>query len=711
MASSEPSRRARWLAAGVAVTIAVAVSQTWFRPGRFLAGGDIAPFVRTSFEDELGSVWNHGVSGAGSPSPLVVQGVEVLLIKAVRLLGGSEAAAQRVLYALLLALVAAGAVAFARRFTSSAPAQALAGLFACMNAFVLNVVPNPLVLGTMALLGFTGSLVVGAAQGRRVPAARFAVATVGFSYVLTNPPLFAVAAVWVVVLALLGRALGGPGGTRRAGGLLVRAAPLSVLLNAWWLVPAVLTFVGPGASAVGAVTDVDAWAWTHARASVANVLALNGLWSWAFREYAPFAADLDRAWWSWLSLVPALACLAAPLLARGRAQRRAIVLLSLGLALVFLGKGLHPPLAALNRWAYGHVPGLWLLREPATKASAPLVLVYAALIAVAVAAALRRAGRSARRPLALGAVAVGSVAVLAYPYPLWNGSALAPTRHVEVPEGWRAAASYLNERPARGKALVLPQADYYQVGTTWGYYGTDAVPTLLLRRPTIQLLPEGYFEPDAEFLRSVERVERALAQGRPEPVPALLRSLGVSHVVLRHDLDRSLAGRSLADPSAIGRTLRRVDALDAGTSFGVADVFEVRSPPGELVQLRGGGDGASVRWEAIDPSRYSVEVAGAEGPVVVVLAETYDPGWRLAGLPAGATAQHRRVDGYANGWVVAPGGDVRFTLEYRPARAARAAIGASALTALGIPVAAAGAALRCRRRTRGDAVAASPGAR
>lgn len=694
----------RWAPTALAAVVAVAVSQTWFRPGHFVAGGDIPPFVRTALEGELGSAWNHGVSGAGSPSYVVVQAPEVYLIKAARLLGAGEIAAQRVLYGVLLALVAAGAVAFARRFTSSSPALALAGVFAVVNAFVLNQVPNHLSLAAMAAMGFTGALVVKAAQGGAVPGRLLAATTLGFSYLLTNPPLFAVAGAWLLALVLLGSALGGAGGTGRAARLLLRAAPWSLALNAWWIVPAWLTLVGSAGESVGAVTEVRAWAWTHARASVANILALNASWSWSYPEYAPFAAGLDRWWWGWLRFVPAVASLSAPLLARGPGQRRSVVLLSAALVLVLVAKGLHPPLGQINLWAYDRLPGWWLLREPATKAMAPLVLLYSALIAVAAAGLLERLERLGdRRWAATAAALAGAAAVVAYPYPVWNGGvlpesqAIGPTDHVRLPEGWRSVAAYLNARPARGKALVLPLADYYQVATTWGYYGTDLVPSLLLRRPTIQPLPESYLLADRRFLDLVHGVEDALVEGRTGRVPAMLRALGVSHVVVRHDLDRSVEGRTPADPSAIAGSLRRLESLRAGPTFGVADVFEVGSDSAGQVQLRDSQGGASLNWDAASPSRYSVAVSGAAGPFLVVLAETYDPGWKVVGLPDGATASHRKVDGYANGWLVDGTGDLRFTLEYAPDRVARLGRVLSLLAAVALVTVSAGSV--ARRRT------------
>lgn len=707
---AEPAAKA------VPVAVAVAVSQTWFRPGHFIAQGDIAPFIRTSLEPEYMWAWNHDLTGAGSPTFQIIKGFEVLLIRGVGVFGGGEVAAQRVYYAVLFGLVALGGACFARCFTRRPTAVALAGVFAFLNAFVLTQIPNPLVLAAIGLMGIAGSLVVRAAQGERVRPLLLAGVGVGFSYLLINAPLLVVAAIWVVVLAALGTALAGSGGTTRAAALIVRALPWALVLNLWWIVPAVPTFLGGTAPAVVVDTDIRAWSWTHARGSIANVLALNGGWTWSYPEYAPFAAKLDRVWWAWLAFVPPLACFTAPMVAVARQRRHGLVLLTGGLVLVLVGKGLHPPVAGLNLWLYDHVPGFWLLREPIGKVGPALVLVYAALIAIAMSGLLDRLERrrAACSPLWPAALALAAAAVIAFPYPLWNGTLIPdrkpvlPSSHVRMPEGWRAAAASLNSAPLRGKALVLPLTDFYQVPTTWGYYGVDVVPSILLRRPTIQPLPQNYFEQPLGYVNSVKAVEQALVDRNLQTIPGLLRALGVSHVLLRHDLDTDFPGRTFVDPRRIERSLAATPALRRKGSFGVVDVYAVADASSGLVQARDAavpaGERASapprMSWRRHNPTRYSVEVSGSGRPFLLVLAESFDPGWKLSNLPDDVSASHRRVDGYANGWLFDGVGSFDLTIEYSPARRARLALAASSLAAvaaLGIVVVRAGLAVVYRR--------------
>jgi arabinofuranan 3-O-arabinosyltransferase len=81
-----------------------------------------------------------------------------------------------------------------------------------------------------------------------------------------------------------------------------------------------------------------------------------------------------------------------------------------------------------------------------------------------------------------------------------------------------------------------------------------------------------------------------------------------------------------------------------------------------------------VESTAVSPTEYRVAVHGAAGAFPLVLAESYAPGWALDGLPAGWTARHLAVDGYANGWLIEGTGDAVLRLRYRPALWSSAAL-------------------------------------
>jgi arabinofuranan 3-O-arabinosyltransferase len=104
-----------------------------------------------------------------------------------------------------------------------------------------------------------------------------------------------------------------------------------------------------------------------------------------------------------------------------------------------------------------------------------------------------------------------------------------------------------------------------------------------------------------------------------------------------------------------------------------------------LTQQQDGGQRApATEVSRESPSRYSVAVRGSEGRFVLAFAETFAPGWKLTKLPAGWSARHVEVDGYANGWEITGRGDATFALRYRPAALASAGarVSATALVAV-----------------------------
>jgi hypothetical protein len=83
----------------------------------------------------------------------------------------------------------------------------------------------------------------------------------------------------------------------------------------------------------------------------------------------------------------------------------------------------------------------------------------------------------------------------------------------------------------------------------------------------------------------------------------------------------------------------------------------------------------AVSYRTSTPGSYTVSTGPAHSGTWIVLADSYAPRWTLRGLPAGWRAQHLRVDGYANGWLLTGPGTPRLNLrlDYGPDRYVRLA--------------------------------------
>jgi arabinofuranan 3-O-arabinosyltransferase len=576
---SQPSKA--WppmVAYGMPVALSVVAVQLWFRGGGELASGDLTPPIAPG--TDFLAHWNDTADGAGSPSFSIVSLPYFEGLRLFHTIGLGEAVFQRVWLTLLVAGAAAAVVFLTRSLFRPPLAAAGAGVVSLFNAYRLVVAFDWVPIAAMLAAGVLGGLLLRQARAERGPnPVVFAVASLALGPVFVNPPHLALVLVWIAVCVLLACAVHGRPAFARVGRFLLRAVPLALLFNLWWIVPACLTLTGSVFAQQFTAPGIAQWAWTHQRASIPNVLSLTSSWAWLRRAYFPFSPGLERLPFNILKFAPAAAATLAVYLARGRACRIAYLLSAVGLVAAWVMKGIHPPLGGTNLWLYHHLPGFWLFREP-VKVGLVLVLVYSLLAALAV---VQLSTRSAIAGFAGAAVIVG--AVVAYAHPLLTGAVVAgkrpllPPAHVRVPSAWSRAAVYVDGLPAQGKAVILPELDYYQAPTTWGYYGASFFHQLF-RRPLIEPLPGGYFS-DPVVTQLVGELQQEIL-GRADVRP-VLHALGARFVLLRRDLKPRFPGRVYTPPSRLARALAKPDGLRRLRSFGVVDVYEgTGMPSGEV---------------------------------------------------------------------------------------------------------------------------------
>jgi arabinofuranan 3-O-arabinosyltransferase len=179
-------------------------------------------------------------------------------------------------------------------------------------------------------------------------------------------------------------------------------------------------------------------------------------------------------------------------------------------------------LSGVNLFLYRQVPGMWLLREPLSKLGPMLVLLYGVMVALSLEGVhdLARRSQGVARGALRTAVAILAIGAVGFTYPMWTGQVVPdqrptlPSAHVQVPAGWLRLADTLNASTAEGKALVLPLDDFYQMPTTWGYYGVDNVPRGVARTPH-DPVPAGLVlrRPPDVCVGGAERADRAAERG------------------------------------------------------------------------------------------------------------------------------------------------------------------------------------------------------
>jgi arabinofuranan 3-O-arabinosyltransferase len=572
----------RWMGRSPSVLAAcisgLVVFYTWFSKGLFYAVGDVAPMVKPSLGAEALKVWTHQNSAAGGATWEIARSWEWLFSQVAALPGADLATGQHFLFACCFAFAAAGSAAFAARFVQRGWLAGLAGVVVAWSPYQMLQMPSPLPLVATGVCAFTLSFAMREARGENIARWRWLLAWVPASYVMLNPPLIVLCLLTAAIAPLFAAALG----ARTVGmlGLLRRHCVTGGVLAlgaVWWLVPAYLALTGARAGdAVRAQTDVLAWSWTHRNSSLANVLRLRAHWAFPDSFYVGTAGSLGEFPWNvvlWALPVAAVAALWAS------AYKRPVrVLVGVVVALVFVSKGVHAPFSAVNVWMFEYLPGMYLFREPFSKFGMFLALFMAVLAAMTAEGLYDKL--KAHNVFAGGAWMVFPLLPLLVSFPIFTGSLANANEQVSVPDDWFAAADHVNSSTMRGRVLVLPLADFYQMPTTWGYYGIDTLPRQLITRPVVQRIPESYIGDRPQYDALMRATERALAGNDMQRAASLLDALGISHVVLRHDYDLASTirvPRLKITSVALTAVLPGIPGLKRTLDTPLVDVFELTS--------------------------------------------------------------------------------------------------------------------------------------
>ena len=577
--------------------VASAAAQSWFEPGRLIAGGDNSPVVGTAWLHGLFAPWAWSGSDLGGPVAKENGLPWAAVYWLVHALGGSPALAERVWYSALFAGAAAACYLLLRVLRVGPPGSTLGALAYVFNAHAIVVALNPVYLAAMILLAGLPAVVLTTASGRW--ALRRGILLLGASapllgYAYRNPPLTFMIVALLAPMPLLAGWLYGQVAARRALRTFALGLPLLALASTYWLVPNLLRLK---IVATSTLSSPWSWTWTEGRATLTNGFWLNNGWGWKHAAYYPYAHlynEFPLVILKFLLPVVAFSFLALARFrgAGGETTRQArlgMAVSGTALFLVLLSTGTLLPGALVFDPLY-RLPLGWLLREPG-KFLMLGGLAYAVLLALATEAARERLNAflqrgewrwiSALRRPGLGLVPIGA-AVLAPAFPLMTG-AIAPDHrpqlpsvHVSVPAYWTAMASYLNSRAQPGNLLVLPEDDFYQMRYTWGYYGADGFITGLIARNVVDPVAQGYSPASRQLRGAVGLVQRGLLARDWPSVQRTLTAIGTPLLLVRGDVDTGFSRRHITPPTELERALREDRNMRLVRRFGRLELFMIR---------------------------------------------------------------------------------------------------------------------------------------
>jgi len=231
----------------------------------------------------------------------------------------------------------------------------------------------------------------------------------------------------------------------------------------------------------------------------------------------------------------------------------------------------------------------------------PLCLGLGALLAALAASRSRPGSRSLRRDRSAPLALLASAVVLAGATPVWAGDLRTPGFE-RIPVYWQAAADYLEQEDDGGRTWVIPGSGFGL--QTWGWSIEEPLGVLTdtpwVSRSQVPLVPSG-------TIRMFSSLESLIETGAGSPrLGTVLSRLGISHVLVRHDLDQSIAEAtsSALVSTAMARSggVQRVQAFGTNEGGVQIEIFDVTASSEPAIQVR--------------PLADAVTVAGSAGDVV-----------------------------------------------------------------------------------------------
>ncbi len=562
----------------------------WFRPGFIVARGDYLPFLNPMTNSRFAFTWSDAaamgsVPQAGNPTPMqsVWFGIWYILAS----VGLSISSIQILLQ--VIYFMGAGLSMYLLASTVYKQEKVIpliASIFYMFNLIMFfrnfNDVASWFLVLTPLMIFLYIRIIRNVRQDHKTTGtviAFSAISTVLLSFSITNPA-FTILVVAVFFFLFSYSIITEKGVRLRVCKTLGFVSITSLLMNIWWIVPFLIesTSYAGGTVQLATTTDVSVWSFVYGRSSFLNLFWLNGIWNWT-PEYVPYIDTYSNPVMQFLLFTPLLIAFSA-LFFKGKYRKVNLIFAATILVLMFLAKGLHPPLSDVNLFLYNRLPGAFIFREPFLKLYFFLIIPLALLIGFATASMAHRIKyskipykNSFSKLFMLLIVAIFIVSV----FPIYNNDilfestdALPFSAYVQIPTYWYQASEYINSIPGNFRVLQTPGDDFYQVPYLWGYYGSDAIAASLITKPVVQN-SFGY----ASINDMATLVYQEIDLNNSDNFVKAASFLNIEYIIQRNDLWWNYTGRTIHSPEYMKSFLSNTSVIKLAASFGPLDVYKI----------------------------------------------------------------------------------------------------------------------------------------
>lgn len=561
----------------------------WYVPGQIIAKGDYFAYMPNSnmFSNDLSS-WSRNNLGNPSPYPAYTFYGILWMIPH---LANIDLGIWQIITILICVVGAAFSIFFLTRtlYPGTSLAPIVASIFYVFNFATLNFLLNVGMMWAYAFLPLMMALLIKAITQTSQRYRNIACFALTFSIVGSvasmNVAVNAIIVIALISISLYYLVFDQTTNKTQALKTLGVITVITILASCWWIIPILNYYILSSSTQLMSNVNVLSWSWTHSRASILNLLMLNGGWGWR-PEYVPyFGIYTDNPIFNFLLLLPFILASTA-IFFRDRRRINSYFIL-VGAIFIFLAKGLHEPLSNVNLFLYDFVPFMSMFREPISKFTLALIPFLAALVGFSTNKITKSLNHLLPNRRILSYIFAGCVTfmLITSAFPILTNPIETKTQeipfssYVKLPSYWNETANWVDSQEGEFKVLITPFDDYYQVPYSWGYFGSDTFIERLIQKPIVN--PTSSYQVNPDSVALINQLRDAIKFNRTEEFNTIMSLLNVEYIIQRNDLDFNyiaLNNRDMMDSAKMKLFLSSQANIVFVKAIGELDIYKYQGP-------------------------------------------------------------------------------------------------------------------------------------
>lgn len=672
----------------VLISISLVVTAIWFRRGLMYGGGETQiPFYNPKLLVEMTSSSWIEIAGLGVPGTVWFPSHHFwIIISKIHEIVGWGFITQAIFFFLVFCTGAVSVYYLDKEFFNNNKfISFVAGIFYIFNPFMQSTVWHRFLLPIMALsavMPLLLVLVIKSLKSRNIFYSLIIPIVMnawGIIYIFPGSVVTLSIPIAIYIIFFAYQKRNSKSDLMFLTTFIIATALFWLSINLWWIIP----FKQTASGILNSATDLEGYIGSLRGVSLENTL------SYSLRSISPHYFIYEPGWGSiystWYFSIISFFGLLVSIVGVVKGWKKNVwikYLFAVSILGVFLIKGTNPPFGeAFYRFIFEYIPPSRIFRNPNEKLGLIVPLSYSLLFGYGIYEIYNKFKRDSN----IWAVTVTSGIIISYcgiyVWPMWVGNVINfsvdDPAYVEVPHYYDELDNYFIENSADHRVIALPLMGH-GIYHTWehGYRGGD--------------LTRDLFN-NATLSRTIDFADRSLLHHMLDDTSKdwfynFLPYLDTKYIYVRNDIDHE--SLSVKDPDWIISNIESKGILNLvvkkenyslfevpkelkrGKIYSSDDILLVKDLDELSLELQSGSpqsfllgaenkyiaetdddlDRPSIFYTKISPSRYRVNIEGAEDDYYLIFSESYHPGWNIK--LDGNIQPHFKINGYANGYYI-----------------------------------------------------------